>query len=133
VYSVSLHIEIDAPAVKVFEALTRQELLSKWFAPQVIAVPVEGTVAAFAFEFDLNFKMEIVALQQNKQLRWICVDGYEAWLDSEIVFKLEEKALTTSLDFSHSKLINDDKKEKTVKSWNGYLEKLKELCESTIK
>ncbi len=128
-YTVSNEIEILAPAWTVFDALTNQELLSQWFAPQVIAVPAEETIAAFAFEFDLNFKMKIVSLKRNELLQWLCVDGYIDWLDSEVTFRLEPESNGTKVVFEHSKLSNEDKKEKTVSSWNGYLQKLKKLCE----
>jgi len=128
-YTVSNEIKILSPARNVFDALTNQKLLSQWFAPQVIAVPVEETIAAFAFEFDLNFKMKIVSLKRNELLQWLCVDGYIDWLDSEITFRLEPESDGTKVIFKHSKLPNEDKKEKTILSWNGYLQKLKKLCE----
>ncbi len=105
-------------------------MLSRWFAPQVIAVAVEGTIAAFAFEFDLNFKMELVRLLEDKLVHWKCVDGYKEWLDSEVVFKLEPCPEGALLHFEHTNLINDEKEEKTISSWTGYLKKLKQLCEA---
>ena len=130
-YSVSADINIKASPATIFHTLTNQDLLSKWFAPQVIAVPVEGTVAAFAFEFDLNFKMELSTLIPGKLVRWVCVDGYNDWLDTEVIFKLTEQPGFTKLAFSHNKLKNDDKKEKTGVSWQNYLARLKELCETS--
>ena len=129
-YSISFETSIDAPASVVFETLTNQELLSRWFAPQVIAIAKEGTIAAFAFEFDLNFKVELVKLTPDKLVQWQCVDGYKVWLDSEICFCLEADSGKTKLIFEHKNLVNDEKKEKTTSSWNEYLEKLKILSES---
>ncbi len=129
-YSVSVDTTIKASESAVFKALTNQKTLSHWFAPQVIAVPVEGTVAAFAFEFDLNFKMELVRLLEDKLVHWRCVEGYKEWLDSEVLFKLEPLPESTLLHFEHANLMNDEKKEKTISSWTGYLNKLKQLCEA---
>ncbi len=129
-YSISISLNIEAPAAFVFEALTNQDLLSRWFAPQVIAVPVEGTVAAFAFEFDLNFKMELVQLKKDHLVFWRCVDGYKEWIDSEVAFKLEQEEGATLLKFKHDNLTNEEKRDKTRKSWNEYLQNLKRVCES---
>ncbi len=130
-YSVSSNIDINTSPSVVYHALTNQDLLSKWFAPQVIAVPVEGTVAAFAFEFDLNFKMKLSKLIPGKLVQWVCVDGYADWLDTEVIFKLTEQPGFTKVAFSHNKLKNDEKKEKTEVSWQNYLTRLKELCETS--
>jgi len=132
VYSISHGLEIDCPTNLVFEALTSQELLSRWFAPQVIAVPLEGTIAAFAFEFDLNFKMELVSLKKDELVHWICIDGYKEWLDSEVFFRLKTNKSKTILSFEQNNLNNEGKKEKTALSWAEYLKKLKNLCESEI-
>ncbi len=129
-FSVSFDLSIKSPPETVFKALTEQELLTRWFAPQVIAVPVEGTVAAFAFEFDLNFKMELVLLNSNSLVHWKCVDGYKEWLHSEVLFKLIPSSKGTKLHFEHNRLINVEKKQKTTLSWKQYLEKLKKLCET---
>lgn len=131
-FSVSVELSIQSPSQNVFEALTNQGLLTRWFAPQVIAVPVQGTIAAFAFEFDLNFKMELITLDKPKIVRWRCVDGYKEWLDSEVVFKLEQLNANTILRFEHGNLANEDKKEKTLVSWKEYLDKLKKLCEEAF-
>jgi len=132
VYSISVSLEIAASAADIFEALTNQDLLSRWFAPQVIAVPVEGTVAAFAFEFDLNFKMELVQLKKDKMVHWKCVDGYKEWLDSEVVFSFEKEKDVTLLKFEHRNLTNEEKRNKTVNSWHEYLQNLKRVCETEI-
>ena len=127
-YSVSYEVFIESSPGRVFDFLTIQHLLSKWFAPQVIASPKEGTVAAFAFDFDLNFKMELDKLDKSGLVRWRCVDGYKEWLGSVVEFSFNEKEGGTLLKFKHSGLKNDDKKEKTLSDWIKFLEKLKIQC-----
>jgi uncharacterized protein YndB with AHSA1/START domain len=122
-------MEINAEPTVVYRYLTEQVKLSKWFAPQVIAVPVEGTTAAFAFEFDLNFKMEIIELKEAKTVKWRCVDGYDEWINSEVIFKINKKEKGTILLFEHNGLTNDEKQVKTIESWEKYLTNLKHYCE----
>ncbi len=129
-YSVKETIFLNCSPDTLFKFLTLQEKLMLWFAPQVIAVPVEGTVIAFAFEFDLNFKMQITKLEENKFVEWECVDGYQEWLGSKVKFEIVPDENGAILNFLHSGLNNDDKKEKTNESWREYLRKLKGECES---
>ncbi len=128
-YRVEISLEISCSPDKLFSFLTDQVKLMQWFAPQVIAAPVQGTVAAFAFEFDLNFKMELVGLEEGNMVAWECVDGYKEWVGSKVRFELEEKDGRTQLHFLHEGLTNDEKKDKTIESWKRYLQKLKEVCE----
>jgi uncharacterized protein YndB with AHSA1/START domain len=129
-FSVTDSLEIACPPEKLFAFLTEQEKLMQWFAPQVITVPVEGTVAAFAFEYDLDFKMEIIKLVDGERVEWECVDGYGDWLGSKVSFVLKKNAEGSVLEFEHTGLKNDAKKEKTTQSWGEYLKKLKNICEN---
>jgi len=128
-YSVEYVINLDCSSKHLFSCLTDQMKLSQWFLPQVITTPVEGTVAAFAYEFDLNFKMELIRLEEDKIVHWECVDGYKDWLGSKVMFLIKKNGDATTLHFSHTGLTNEDKKDKTIESWRKYLEALKYLCE----
>ena len=129
-YSVEHTLSVNCSPDELFEYLTDQVKLMQWFAPQVIAIPVEGTVAAFAFEFDLNFKMELVKLEKGKLVEWECVDGYKDWTGSKVRFEITQDNETSKLVFIHSGLTNEEKKDKTTESWKNYLDKLKEACRS---
>ena len=128
-YNVDHVIALACEPEQVFEALTEQRLLTAWFAPQVITVPYQGTIAAFAFEFDLNFKMELTELIPPSLVHWTCVDGYEEWVGSEVFFRISKKAGETLLHFIHQGLRNEEKREKTEESWYRYLSGLKDQCE----
>ncbi len=115
----------------IFRFLTDQNLLMQWYAPQVIAIPLEGTTAAFAFDSDVNFKMKITKLKEFEKLQWLCVDGNVDWLGSNVIFSLKtidsNKCLLT---FRQSKIDNEKKLEQWKNSWGNYLKILKEKCEN---
>ena len=129
-FSVTFTFEMNCTAETLFAYLTEQQKLTQWFAPQVIAVPVEGTVAAFAFEYQLDFKMEITKLVPGELVAWECIDGYNEWVGSKVTFEIIKKEGKVMLKFNHSGLAHDDKKEKTTHSWEEYLKKLKKICET---
>jgi len=131
-YTIHYSLTIKSSPQFIFECLTEQQKLAVWFAPQVIAMPIQGTVAAFAFEFDLDFKMEIVTLKENELVEWRCIDGYKEWLGSQVKFLLKEtvKGEEVVLEFTHEQLKNEEKKEKTETSWITFLNKLKREAEA---
>jgi len=119
----------NGPA-EVFSALTEQESLRAWFAPHVIVAPVAGTYAAFAFEEEIHFKVQIKELVRYRKIVWAYVEGNLKWDNSKITFKLEEtKNGKTLLTFSHSGLTDTGKIEKWTNSWRVFLDKLKEFAE----
>lgn len=129
--TISLKKIIYKDAETIFRFLTDQDLLMLWYAPQVIAFPLEGTTTAFAFGSDINFKMRITKLKESEILEWECVDGNVDWLGSHVLFSIKEvDAGKCQLNFRQSKLQNEDKLEQWKTSWENYLEALKEKCES---
>lgn len=116
---------IKKPAETIFSCLTEQHHLQRWFAPQVIITPVKNTHAAFAFEFDLSFKILITELEENKSVCWEVTEGIEGWTGSVISFTLTDQAGQTQLQFEHKNLSGDDEKiRKWRQSWNDFLRKL---------
>ncbi len=121
---------IAAPAFSVFEALTTQEKLQQWLATEVIAFPKEGTYAAFAYGFDLHFKVYLLKFDPGKKLVWEFVAGNVEWDGSLLSFTLNEKNGKTKLIFEHRRLKPNDKLERWKKSWHEAFEKLKTLLEN---
>lgn len=126
--SIDLHISIHADAENIFAALTEPHLLKRWFTADLIAVPMQGTTAAFAIG-TLNFKMQLKEMIPAKKLLWHCVDGNVDWVDSEILFTLTEENKRTLLHFQQSRLSETAKLALWTASWDNYLNQLKELCE----
>ena len=114
----------------VFTALTDQDYLAGWFAPNVITIPVVGTYAAFAFEEDIHFKVQLEVLEQNRKIVWSYAEGSLNWDGSVITFSLKEKeGGKTLLNFTHSGLQETAKLEKWKQSWSNFLDKLKIFTE----
>jgi len=80
---------IDAPAEKVFGALTTQEGLSAWWTPDVNAKPQRDSVARFSFGPTYTKEMKVTELRPPAFLRWHCLAGEAEWLGTDISFQLE--------------------------------------------
>jgi uncharacterized protein YndB with AHSA1/START domain len=130
---IQLQKTIKALPCDVFTALTEQAHLEKWFAPEVITVPKQDTYAAFAFGFDLNFKVYLLKLIPDNTIVWEFVSGSVDWDDSVIAFHLTNNNGKTKLLFKHKGVdANNEKFEKWKKSWADYLQKLKEYVENVF-
>lgn len=123
-YSISLETIIKAPAQSIFQCITDQNHLQKWFAPQVIIAPVTGTFGAFAFEFDLSFKVRITELDDIGKISWEVVDGIEGWVGSVISFEITNQKNKSLVIFKHIGISDKDKLQKWESSWKDFLNKL---------
>lgn len=127
---IKLAQEIKAAPSVVFPYLVNQELLAKWLTPAVIAFPKKGTFAAFAFGNNVNFKVEITEMLENKALTWKCIDGNVDWVGSEISFVLNEKnGSTTIVEFSQKIQENSITTDKWKNNWQFYLSTLGEVVQ----
>lgn len=125
-------VVIKAAPEKIYEAITRQEGLSNWWAKQTTAKPEVGFVNTFTFGEFLN-EMKIITLIPDKKVEWLCINSIEEWIGATISFDLEEKGERTILRFTRSgwNTVND-----TFAScnydWGRFITSLKTLCETGI-
>lgn len=115
---------------KVYEAITTQEGLANWWAKQTIAKPEVGFVNIFTFGTFRN-EMKITILNPNKKVEWKCINSIEEWIDTNILFELEEKEGHTLLRFTHSgwRAVTDTFAGCNY-DWGRFMTSLKLFCET---
>jgi len=94
---------------RVYEALTEQSHLERWWTANVEAVAEEGTTAIFRFEPTGDMVAMVVdELAPGEMVQWMCVDsavgGTAEWSGTIIRFDLNEGDVegTTELRLHHS-------------------------------
>ena len=124
---------IDAPREVVFDAITLQDGLSKWWIDQCIAKPELGFVNVFeASGFFVN-KMKIVDFKQDAFLEWKCIESIDEWLGTGITFNLVKVDDHTKLDFKHAGWRNITEFYAVCNfHWGRHLLMLKALCETGL-
>jgi uncharacterized protein YndB with AHSA1/START domain len=95
-YDILHRVGIDAPAARVYEALTTTEGLSAWWTPTKGEAGPGGRVD-FAF-----CAMDVTAAEPARLVRWRCTGGPASWLGTEVTFRLERKRDQTYVLFSHA-------------------------------
>lgn len=99
-------IGIKAPAALVYKALTTIEGLSHWWTEETQGDGKVGGKIDFTFrspkgEFMGKFVMEVKELNDQKDVRWRCLEGPPDWIGTEITFQLSEQDGQTIVLFGH--------------------------------
>jgi uncharacterized protein YndB with AHSA1/START domain len=124
-------VGINAPADKVFAALTEPEGLSGWWTEDVHAEPGVGSVARFRFGDDGFNEMKVLELVPRKRVRWQCVDGPAEWIGTELTFDLTEQNGRTTVMFAHRNWKESvESMHYCSTKWAVFLLSLKSLCET---
>ena len=124
------NVIIKTTPEKVYEAITTQQGLANWWAKQTIAKPEVGFVNIFTFGTFRN-EMKIIILNPNKKVEWKCINSIEEWIDTNILFELEEKEGHTLLRFTHSgwRAVTDTFAGCNY-DWGRFMTSLKLFCET---
>ena len=125
-------LDIDASAPDVWDALTTQDGLSRWWSSDVTMDPATvGTVIHFIFAGDFNPRMEITDIEAGRSLGWRCVGGHPNWSDNTFTFELAVLVPgRTRLRFTqhYATELSDDDYGIYNFNWGYYLESLRLWC-----
>ena len=107
-FSIKHNFVIDAPAAKVYQALTTLDGLAGWWTTDTTGKPKTGGKIKFRFDEDSYNVMGVTLTEKNKRVCWTCLessfDEGNEWIGTEITFALtpdEDKC--TLVRFEHAK------------------------------
>lgn len=83
-------VDIDAPTATAWAALTEVHGLRSWWSTRLSTPEAEvGARQRWTFAGDFNPVMEIITLDDSRELAWCCVAGHDPWKDGTFRFQLE--------------------------------------------
>lgn len=101
-FEISHRVGIEASPERVYKALTTDDGLKQWWTNDISGAGDVGSIIKFRFNGggpDFIVK-ELIA---NKSVRWRhSGDVPEAWMGTEIIFKLQNDGKQTFVQFTHS-------------------------------
>jgi len=125
-------VDFDAPATRIWSAITEERGLAGWWSTHVRAPSARvGDRVEFTFAGDFNPVMEIAGLEAGVELRWRCVGGHDPWNDNTFRFVL------SPLDDGRTRLrfwqdyaveLSDDAYGTYNFNWGYYMNSLLALC-----
>ena len=85
-------VDIDAPADRVWSALTDLTDLAGWWSTKVEEVGGSGVGSRLNWTFagDFNPVMEVTAIKDGTEVDWLCVSGHEPWQDGQFRFQIAD-------------------------------------------
>jgi uncharacterized protein YndB with AHSA1/START domain len=128
---VLLEAPIQAPAERVYAAITEQSGLSRWWTPSVGAEPRVGSIAEFQFRGGaFVVKMEITELDTNRRVGWAVRQGSPEWADTHVSWELIPMDGGTRVRFGHHNYASVEGSFANVTfNWAYYLNSLKDYLE----
>ncbi len=95
-------LSIQASDEAIYHAISTAEGLAGWWTTEVIAQPVEGSVAEFRFGDRYHNKMIVKRLVPQQRVEWECIQGDAEWLGTNFIFDIEGEAGGCVLKFAHT-------------------------------
>jgi uncharacterized protein YndB with AHSA1/START domain len=92
---------INAPAQKVFDAVSTAEGLDHWWTKTCEATPGEGSEYKMGFGPGYSWKAVASQWQPNTGFELKLIDADQDWLGTRIGFQLSEKDGVTEVRFHH--------------------------------
>jgi len=122
---------VNAPVVRVYEAITTLDGLRRWWTKETTGNPDKDGEIRFGFGEEFYNKMKVSALTKDASVAWDCTDGPPDWLGTQIIFTLSEQKNGCSVKFEHKgwKEANDFYGMCNY-HWGLYMKSLKLLCET---
>ncbi len=123
---------IAAAPERVFNALTQQDEIARWWANEARVKPEVGSLGKFRFRppaGDLQF--EVAELDQDKKVHWISRQGPPQWARTSVTWQLEPVQNGTKVVFTHDGFAQADEVYKqTQANWEYFLDSLKSYLET---
>ena len=115
----------------VFAALSEENGLASWWTKDVKAAPRVGAINQFRFG-DKGFNaMKVLELSPVQRVKWLCVDGAQEWIGTELTFDLRQEDGGTVLLFAQRGWKDQvEFMHYCSTKWGVYLLGLKWLCET---
>ena len=130
----SLHqVLIQASPARVYDAITKNIGIQGWWTDTCETTHQEGGRCTFWFDDkQTHFTMKATRLLPNQRVFWLCVDGPEEWIGTELWWEIsqgDDKQCT--LDFKHMNWKKDDGLFPLCNStWGSLMAQLKQYCET---
>jgi uncharacterized protein YndB with AHSA1/START domain len=123
---------IGVPPQRVFDALTQQGEITRWWSNEAQVEPEVGSIGEFRFRSPAGvLQFEVTELDANKKVSWISREGPPSWAGTSVTWQLTPVHNGTRLLFTHDGFTQvDEPYEQTRSNWEYFLNSLKSYLET---
>ncbi len=124
-------VGIQAPAARIYQALTTTEGLQRWWSQHSRIEPGPGGKARISFYNDaVVFELRNKASDPGKKVVWTVESGPPDWIDTEISWTLTESEGPTNVFLAHRGFASTEGNFASVNfNWGWYFISLKSYLE----
>lgn len=117
---------------RVFNALTQQDEIVRWWAYAARVKPEVGSVGEFRFrQGAFTMRLEVAELEQDKRVRWLPRQVPAEW-GTSVTWQLEPAGSSTKVLFTHDGFAQvDEGYERVHRAWVYFLASLKSYLETS--
>ena len=131
--SIKDEVRIQAPASKVYEALTTQAGYRGWWNKVGEVGQTVGAEAKLYFVKDgqpVNMRFRIDEMKPNESVRWTCI-GHDmsSWVGTTLDWRIKEAGGTVVVSFEHAGW-KDAAPEPVAQGWKHFVGSLKAYAET---
>ena len=125
-------VTIAATPESVFNALTQQDEIVRWWAEEAQVKPEVGSLGEFRFRPPAGvLQFEVAELNAGENVRWISRQGPPHWAGTSVTWQITPDQNGTKLLFTHDGFAQvDGRYEQTRRNWEYFLESLKSYLET---
>jgi uncharacterized protein YndB with AHSA1/START domain len=125
-------LTIAAAPRSVFNALTQQDELARWWANEARVKPEVGSLGEFRFRPPAGvLQFEVAELDAGELVLWISRQGPPQWAGTSVSWQLTPVHNGTRLLFTHDGFAQvDEAYERTRGNWEYFLDSLKSYLET---
>jgi len=118
---------IAATPESVFNALTQQDEIVRWWADEARVKPEVGSLGEFRFRPPAGvLQFEVAELNDGEKVHWISRQGPPQWTGTSVTWQLIPVQNGTHVIFTHDGFANVDAVyEQTRRNWQYFLNSLK--------
>ncbi|MDQ2715312.1 MAG: SRPBCC domain-containing protein [Chloroflexota bacterium] len=123
---------IAATPESVFNALTQQDEIVRWWANEAQVKPEVGSLGEFRFRQPAGvLQFEVAELTTGEKVRWLSRQGPPQWAGTSVTWNLTPVQNGTRLLFTHAGFAQVDKAYEQVRgNWEYFLDSLKSYLET---
>lgn len=125
-------ITIDAPAERVYAAVTTQQGLTGWYTPTAKIEARVGGINEFTFGSYGALRFRVGTLDPNRRVDWVGIDCPPEWKGTHVSFDIEPGGMESiNFTFSHTGLPPEYAELGCFNYlWGQYVRSIKLWCET---
>ena len=100
-FKISHDVLIEAPATKIFEAITLPEHINNWWTKKCEGKAIKGSKYRFYFTPEYDWQADVQEVTSNESITYKMTNADEDWNPTSFKFKILQNDKGCTIQFEH--------------------------------